>query len=497
MQLTIQKKIKKIRKCRDYSQMAWDWFPPAHSDEYYFVSYSHKDYKEVFADIYALQSEGLQLWYDRELRAGKDWETEARTHINDFKCKGVIFYVSANSAVSESVHREIEFVKRSGKNYLSINLPVGGEYLSAAEIWKRVGGGTEEQYQALCDMFGDTVTYLKYGEEPARRAQHIRRDLIPQPLLNFCVQKRKTMLKTEKERTVVTGINDLHAVRIKEADLIFCGRDGKPLPIVGIETCAFANCRSLEEIQLPETLKYIASYAFYSCISLKSVVLPKDVEVVWDSAFYGCTALEKIQLPDALTEIGESTFYGCTSLKEIALPAGVSSVGDSTFYGCTALKAVSLPPKLTKIGEEAFYGCTALESIALPEGVTAIGRSAFMQCTSLKTVVLPAGLTELGAGAFMGCASLEAVSLPAGVTEIPFLAFGNCTSLKQVALPANLTKIEGGAFRNCPALERIDFGGTTQTWKKICEERAKGKQGEYTVFCTDGMIANDGTVTLY
>ena len=93
-ELTIEEKIEKIEQTESYSAMLWNWFPPAHSNEYYFVSYSHKDYKKVFRDIYALQSQGINIWYDRELRAGKDWEIEARTHIYDFKCKGVIFYNS-------------------------------------------------------------------------------------------------------------------------------------------------------------------------------------------------------------------------------------------------------------------------------------------------------------------------------------------------------------------------------------------------------------------
>ena len=65
----------------------------------------------------------LSLWYDHNLTPGRDWEIEARRYIYDFNCKGVIFFLSENAVLSQSIHKEIEFVKNSGKSYLSINLP--------------------------------------------------------------------------------------------------------------------------------------------------------------------------------------------------------------------------------------------------------------------------------------------------------------------------------------------------------------------------------------
>jgi len=69
--------------------------PEPDADEgYYFVSYSHKDYKKVFKDILAFQQNGLPIWYDRGLESGKSWINEVKKKISSYYCRGVIFYIS-------------------------------------------------------------------------------------------------------------------------------------------------------------------------------------------------------------------------------------------------------------------------------------------------------------------------------------------------------------------------------------------------------------------
>lgn len=124
-ELTIEEKIAEIKNTDTYLDVKNAWFPPYYEKEYYFVSYSHKDYKLVYESLHRLQSgkKRLNLWYDHNLAPGRDWEIEARRYIYDFNCKGVIFFLSENAVLSRSIHKEIEFVKNSGKSYLPINLP--------------------------------------------------------------------------------------------------------------------------------------------------------------------------------------------------------------------------------------------------------------------------------------------------------------------------------------------------------------------------------------
>ena len=68
----------------------------ANNQNYLFVSYSHKDYKEVYADLAHLYTRGVRFWYDKGLTVGRDWEIEVREHIHDPNCCGIVFYISTN-----------------------------------------------------------------------------------------------------------------------------------------------------------------------------------------------------------------------------------------------------------------------------------------------------------------------------------------------------------------------------------------------------------------
>jgi hypothetical protein len=72
--ISIEEKIKKIEQTTTLNEVSLECLPPVQTEKYYFVSYSHKDYKKVFKEILLLQSKGISLWYDRGMRPGKDWK---------------------------------------------------------------------------------------------------------------------------------------------------------------------------------------------------------------------------------------------------------------------------------------------------------------------------------------------------------------------------------------------------------------------------------------
>lgn len=76
----------------------------AENQNYIFISYSHKDYKKVYADLAFLYREGVHFWYDRGLSAGKNWDAEVKERIENPRCSGVIFYLSENMFLSRSVN---------------------------------------------------------------------------------------------------------------------------------------------------------------------------------------------------------------------------------------------------------------------------------------------------------------------------------------------------------------------------------------------------------
>ena len=44
-----------------------------------------------------------------------------------------------------------------------------------------------------------------------------------------------------------------------------------------------------------------------------------------DYAFYGCKTLKNIDLPNSIASIGDNAFYGCKTLKNIDLPNSIVS----------------------------------------------------------------------------------------------------------------------------------------------------------------------------
>lgn len=59
-------------------------------------------------------------------------------------------------------------------------------------------------------------------------------------------------------------------------------------PVEGIDEYAFYNYYNLEEVVIPEHIKYINDYAFTNCYKLKQVILKNDDCVYGKNAFYNC-----------------------------------------------------------------------------------------------------------------------------------------------------------------------------------------------------------------
>ncbi len=93
------------------------------NENYIFISYSHKDYKCVFSDLADMYSSKVRFGYDKGLTAGKNWDDEVADIIDDSGCAGVVFYLSDNFFMSDSIYKEVRFVcEEKRKNYFCVNL---------------------------------------------------------------------------------------------------------------------------------------------------------------------------------------------------------------------------------------------------------------------------------------------------------------------------------------------------------------------------------------
>ena len=97
------------------------------------------------------------------------------------------------------------------------------------------------------------------------------------------------------------NVNDIHDKKL--GNCAFCRTEIKeiavPEGIEDIKWCGFENCKQLEKVILPSTLKRIENLAFAET-AIKEIEIPENVELVKELAFRDCKQLEKIIAPKGL-----------------------------------------------------------------------------------------------------------------------------------------------------------------------------------------------------
>lgn len=259
------------------------------------------------------------------------------------------------------------------------------------------------------------------------------------------------------------------------------------LPVVGIGEWAFKNNTVIESVKIPGSISFIESSAFEGCVNLKNVTIAKNsnLKTIYGTSFTGalgafanCTSLENINLPEGLTDIKKGAFSGCTSLKNIVIPESVTSIGDVAFSGCTNLESIDLPDSLTDLGEEIFDQCAKLQSLTIPKNVTKVcnlfsyhfkgnlvtlnwnATNAIISLDDFEDAFSPDTLTTVNIGDDVEVLPEEFLSGYRNLTTVNFgansklktigrKAFNWCTSLTNVTLPSSLTEIGAYAFSGC------------------------------------------------
>lgn len=146
---------------------------------YIFISYSHKDYKKVYADLAELYASDIPFWYDEGLPAGKNWDDVVREKMTDPRCAGIIFFLSESLFLSRSIQTEIQIacgedkataLPQTKRNYFSVNL----ENKLPSQIRKNIFSvkafsDTEDESEAqlewlatLTKAFPDKATFLPF-----------------------------------------------------------------------------------------------------------------------------------------------------------------------------------------------------------------------------------------------------------------------------------------------------------------------------------------------
>ena len=503
----------KITIIKNWSYKALKYLPPwimpeaIESDGYYFVAHSRKDFKIVYTDILRLESVGVDIWYDRSMEPGRNWQEIAERMMNRQECKGVIVYGTVNSMASKPVQiNHDEDLKTTAAKDLYEKACKDKEAKEAEETSEEDRERVERFKDLLARIGNANITYIDLAHPAARKKELLDK-----------IKSEEVLLydKSDRDRGVITGVKYLGVREVKIPKNVTI--DGEEYDVIEIGACAFANCRALEMVALPESLKFMGKHAFFGCASLTKVHLGRNVRYVAENAFENCAKLEEVSvsggnkhiivkdriyygpqphrggysiifvprdleggitlldglkqinehafgkrrgitsvtIPDSVTSIGWGAFSGCDSLISVTIGNGVTSIGSCAFYNCTSLSSITIPDCVTSLGDSAFAYCDSLTSVTIPNSVTSIGSSAFYGCDSLTSLTIPNSVTSIGDRAFWDCTSLTSITIPDGVTSIGNYAFWRCSYLTSLTIPDSVTSIEDAAFAYCTSLTSI------------------------------------------
>lgn len=116
----------------------------------------------------------------------------------------------------------------------------------------------------------------------------------------------------------------------------FTSEDGMTLTIVGVGVKAFAKCKSIKKVDLPQTVRIIGDEAFGNA-DVDDLSLKEGLVKIGSKAFLN-NDLKDIHIPDGVQEIGEEAFY---CLKSTIFQRN----GSGTLY---------IPKSVYNIGKHAF-----------------------------------------------------------------------------------------------------------------------------------------------
>jgi len=153
----------------------------------------------------------------------------------------------------------------------------------------------------------------------------------------------------------------------------------KGKPVVGIEKHAFKGNSNIEEVVLPDTIKFINDYAFFGCSKLSKVNIPPQVTEVQNWVFQ-YTAIKKLIIPASVISFAANGWI--VNLESIDVdPANENYTSvDGVLYDKQIKRLLNVPPGLKK------------KSLKLPNSVEKVGSwsmAGCMQASKLKTIHIP------------------------------------------------------------------------------------------------------------
>ena len=208
-----------------------------------------------------------------------------------------------------------------------------------------------------------------------------------------------------------------------------------PSQVTIIGANPFADCDILEQIIVPANhpTLMVEDGALYdrrtntliaypaAAKAVNATVIP-GTKIIGDYAFANCRDLISVDLPEGIVSINECAFLECDSLTALSLPDSLTEISDSAFSLCHSLTDVELPDHLTTLGWNVFSGCVSLVSVTIPDSLTDLPHNPFTECTALQQIIISTSHPSLRMedGILYDKAASRLVCYPSGRTDISF-----------------------------------------------------------------------------
>lgn len=212
---------------------------------------------------------------------------------------------------------------------------------------------------------------------------------------------------------------------------------------------SFVSYSKISNLNIPNSVKYIASSAFVGCNQLASIEV-ENGNSVYDSRDY-CNAI--------IEKESNSLIAGCNNT---VIPSSVTTIGTSAFQGLTSLITISIPENVDSIARNAFYDCNSLTEVLIPNSVKVIETYAFRNCLNLNNLTIGKSVTKIGSYAFYGCSRLATITCLAKTPPVLYDSYTfNCYNTAKLQVPHSSiesyqTSEDWSRFANIVALDPIN-----------------------------------------
>ena len=316
-----------------------------------------------------------------------------------------------------------------------------------------------------------------------------------------------------------------------------CQNTVVPEGIVVIGSNAFRGISSLQEINLPYTVKTLGASSLQQT-GLTNIVLPNGLTTINGYAFY-LTPIEEFYIPASVNYIGSLALCtnrtnsivvssanpkydsrnNCNAVIETAtnklivgcnkstIPNTVVSIASYAFQQCKGLKSIHISSSVVEIGQSLFEGCTNLATLTVDESnpkydsrnnCNAIVETASNTLVQgIATSTIPEGIKAIGDKAFQAVL-VSSITLPNSLETIGVQAFYQ-TPLKSINIPKNVNKIKENVFGYCNNLATItvDAGNSVYDSRDNCNAVIETVTNTLVAGCKNSTIPNTVTAIGY